>query len=265
MTRKAQRSARLADSEGYVIIVVMMILLVVTLLVGAAVIGSVSANDLSLRDANAKRAQQAADAGLRMAAFEYNLSALDLFSLSTLRAQVGTCVTGSTAAGVGVVTKSTSPSPPWCDPVVQDLGNGESYSYVASPATQILHQTGVQHTGLCLPILGCTGPDITTYSTQVERIVVATGTAGSVTRRVAERVKLTGTATTESCSGIVGCVLDLVLSVLGVNPGASGTTTGASITQSYAVEPNSYRQCPASPPSGPDPSSNCSLGPTGIS
>ncbi len=263
MTRAGHSRLRCAGEDGFALVAAMVILLIVTLLVAAAVIGTVGANGLALRDSNAVRAQQAADAGLRAAVFEYNISALDLFSISTLQSQVGNCVTGSTATGVGVITKSASVSPPWCDAVVQDLGAGEVYSYQASPATQIVHETSRTHTG-CILFL-CTGPDLITYSTQVERIIVSTGTAGSVTRRVAERVSLTGTATAESCSGLVGCLLDAVLGVLGANPGAPGTTTGAKITQSYASEANSYRQCPSSAPSGGDPSSNCSLGPTGIS
>ncbi len=264
MTRSRSRlRTRFADPAGFVIPIVMIVLLVITLLVSAAVIQAVSASGLALRDSNAKRAEQAADAGLRMATFEYDISAVDLLSVASLQSpQVGSCVTGSTAAGIGVTANSVA-SPPWCGAVVEDLGDGESYSYQASPATQISHLGIVQHTGCSLLI--CTGPDIDPYTTELERTVVSTGTAGGVTRRVAARMDLAGTVTAESCSGIIGCLLDAVLGLLGVNPGAPGTTTGANITQSYVIEPGSYRQCPAAPPSGSDPSSNCRMGPSGIS
>jgi Tfp pilus assembly protein PilX len=263
MIRFGALRGRLADAEGFVLVSVMIVLLILGLLVSAAVVTAVGASHLALNDVNDVRAQQAADAGLREATFEYNLSALDIFSISTLQGQVGNCVTGTTATGIGVATQSTSASPPWCAAVIQDLGDSESYSYQSSPATQIVHQTGVTQTGCILFI--CTGPDIITYSTELERIIVSTGTAGNVTRRVAARINMIGTDTTETCGGLVGCLLGAVLNLLGVNPGASGTTTGALITQSYASEPNSYRQCLSSAPSGSDPSSNCSLGPTGIS
>jgi Tfp pilus assembly protein PilX len=231
--------SRVRKSEGFALPLALTVLLVLSLLIVAAGLHAQTASDTALRDLNAKRAQQAADAGLRTAIYEQNALALDLEVILTLSHIRKQCIV-SLSSGISVVDNgpASALAGNYCNPVSVDLGNGASYSYQTSPVIQATNVTGNP--------LG-----LTQLASTLERTIVSTGTAGGVTRRVAARLQAAGTAQQGLCLSQVGSTCS---SPLSGNP-----VSGANITQLYSIEPGSYRQCPAGAPSGGDPSSNCNL------
>ena len=113
----------------------------------AARAGIVSSNQ-SFRDRNAKRAVQAAGAGLQVAVYQANL----------MQPADDQCV--SKGAG-GALSNVAVPAGGWCAPQTEDLGENASYSVQVSGATAV------------------TGPG----ATYARRTIVSTGTVNGVNRR----------------------------------------------------------------------------------
>lgn len=153
MSTRSPLSLHLRREDGIVVPLTVIVLTLALVLVGVAAMGAGFSNNSSNRDRLAKRAQQAADAGI--AAALDRLNRLDV-THGVGRVAAVQCVGVS---GTGTLTLSPGTSGAWCPAVTENLGNGESYSYRVKPVTQT------------------SGADTVTYS------VVSTGTAGAVTRR----------------------------------------------------------------------------------
>jgi hypothetical protein len=148
--------------DGILMPVLMMILAIALILIAVGAKSVAFSGDSANRDRLAKRAQQAADAGV--AAALDRMDRLDVThganGSSTLQ-----CVGGSASA----LTLTAATSGSWCPAMTEDIGNGGSYSYTVRPVTQ------------------AAGDTTTTWT------LVSTGSAGSVKRRVAvDSTALTG-------------------------------------------------------------------------
>jgi hypothetical protein len=153
MPTRSAFGLRLRREDGIVVPVTVLVLALTLVLVGVAAMGAGFSNKSSNGDRLAKRAQQAADAGLAAALDRMNR--LDVTHGASGSAAIQ-CVG---VAASGTLTLSPTTSGTWCPAVTENLGNGESYSYRVRPVEQPSGETTV------------------TYS------VVSAGTAGGVTRR----------------------------------------------------------------------------------
>jgi hypothetical protein len=238
--------ARLADARGFAVPAVLLVLVIVLAFVGAADMAAIYVSGTARGDLNATLAQQAADAGLRVAVYEYNSLAVDTEALFTQSngAVNGMCFAG-TSAGVGDPTTNGvdgSGNVKWCPPVTNDLGDGARYSYVISPATQTVGNPP----GVCLLILCLT---IGEKGSTITRTIVSTGTAGAETRSVEEQVQMQGVSQLQCLVYLLGVCITLGPAIQHV-----------SVTQYYTPVLGSYRQCSAvaaAVPSGQDPTSHC--------
>jgi Tfp pilus assembly protein PilX len=144
-----------ADERGIALPVALAALLILSLLGTAAVLAATETNSLTGRDGNTKAALEAADAGLRVAAYRLNQLRPDATHCPTVPA---------TATGTGNLCAS---------PGVESLGNGASYRYWIS---------GAMTSG------ACAGYAVdSTQSSIAQRCVTAIGTAGGVSARTQER------------------------------------------------------------------------------
>lgn len=153
MSTRSPLALHLRREDGIVVPVTVIVLTLALVLVGVAAMGASFSNNSSNRDRLAKRAQQAADAGLAAA-----LDRMNRLDVTHGASRVPTVQCVGVAAG-GTLTLSPATSGAWCPAVTENLGNGESYSYRVRPVSQPSGATTV------------------TYS------IVSTGTAGGVTRR----------------------------------------------------------------------------------
>lgn len=151
-------------SEDGIALPVAVLVLAITLVISAYAFASATrSNDQSNADRGVKRALQAADAGLQTAV--YRLNKLDAARSAQPCVVVAAGSTDNQLAYAGY----DAATPGWCPAVKETLGDGASWSYrVGAPAAG--------------------GPAI-------ERTVVATGTEGSATRRVAATVSASGATT----------------------------------------------------------------------
>jgi Tfp pilus assembly protein PilX len=256
MTRSALGRSRLASQAGFAIPAAIAVLLILTLLVGAASIAAVSSSGAARTDLNGVRAQQAADAGLRVAAYEYNSLAIDAGAFSVSQACSGgasscttkvrgPCLAGSSAGMTAPVQAGgTSASPQWCSAVTNDMGDGVTYSYVASPPSGTVSVVS----GSCLLGLLCIS-GVKPSNVTMTRTFVSTGSAGNQTRTVLENFTLSGSATPNCLAYLLGLCVNI------------GTVPyHLAISQLYAPVSGSYRACSsaaASVPAGQDPTSKC--------
>lgn len=233
MSPPRRTRAHLRDQRGFAIPITLIVLMIMLALVGAAALAAVSATNVSRTNVNAVRAQQAADAGLRVALYEYSSLAVDsgtLFAETSIGKINGECYKGSSN---GVETpelageEEVEPGKKrvkWCVPVTNSLGDGVRYSYVISPANQIVIRSACD-----LLTLVCE------WESTVTRTVVATGTAGNETRVAKEEAQMKGISY-KSCSKLALCELKLLELEL-------ESFTHTITTQYYASIPGSYRQC----------------------
>jgi Tfp pilus assembly protein PilX len=189
---------------------------------------------IGLRKANATwnstRAHAAAEAGIRMAIYNINTLGLNGASLThlTSTADWTQCAAKATAsAPLGSVAITAGKS--WCEPVVIDLGGGASVSYQASSIVNCNAELGYNP----LPALLALG----TVQDCLKRKIVATGSAGGVTRRVYQEARATGTA-----------------NVIAVLP--SVNLIGSVTLQPARPVPGTLRECPPGG-SAADPSAGC--------
>ncbi len=147
---------RLRDERGIALPVALAALLILSLLGTAAVLAATQASNLTGRDANDKTALEAADAGLRIAAYRLNQLRPDDIHCPTVPV---------TATGAGNLCAS---------PAAQSVGNGASYRYWIS---------GAMTSGTCA------GNAVdNTQSAIAQRCVTAIGTANGISARTQERV-----------------------------------------------------------------------------
>jgi hypothetical protein len=143
-----KHSRRLSSESGVAIPVALAVLFVAAGLATVAARAGIVSSNQSFRDRNAKRAIQAAGAGVQVAIYQTNL----------MQPADDQCVSRGTG---GALTNVPVPAGGWCVPQTEDLGESASYSMQISAATPV------------------TGPGAT-YS---HRTIVSTGTVNGVVRR----------------------------------------------------------------------------------
>ena len=142
---------RLTDERGVALPVALAVLFTVAGLATVAARAAIVSNNQSFRDNNAKRAVQAANAGLQTAVYQINL----------MEPTATQCV--HKAAADGALSNAAVQADNWCLAQAEDLGDGAGYSMQVSAASdETMSSTGV-------PI--------------VQRTVVSTGTVNGVQRR----------------------------------------------------------------------------------
>lgn len=164
------------EQSGIAVPVTVLALLVCLLLVAAAAVRARSAGDTARRDLNAKRALQAAEAGLRMAIYRTNAGSFDLSLLlkPDLEQQCLVRVSGQIAATpmAGPVLGGRR----WCPAFVRDLGNGVGFEHRVSSTVDL---------------------DPADATALLDRRIVATGLSGppgrEVRRRMAAQVRAVAT------------------------------------------------------------------------
>lgn len=141
---------RLTDERGVALPVAIAVLAAVAGLATVAARAAIVSNNQSFRDNNAKRAVQAASAGIQAAIYQTNL----------MQPKPTQCVLKNLSDGA--LTNGAVQGDGWCAPQNEDLGDGASYTMQVS-------QSGP--------------PAITNGQNRVSRTVVSTGTVNGVHRR----------------------------------------------------------------------------------
>ena len=147
---------RLTDERGVALPVAIAVLFAVAGLATVAARAAIVSNHQSFRDNNAKRAVQAANAGLQTAVYQTNL----------MQPGSNQCVLKDMSTGA--LSNGAVQADGWCAPQTEDLGDGGSYA------------VQVSRTGPGAMING---------QNRVPRTVVATGTVNGVRRRATLAVK----------------------------------------------------------------------------
>jgi Tfp pilus assembly protein PilX len=241
--------ARLRDQRGFAIPMAIMLLAVMVTMIGAAAVAAISSRSAAQTDLNAVGAQQAADAGLRIASYEYNSLGIDsgmVFAPQTKELNKpimvkGLCYVANSATGTGAPV-ADEVSGQWCNPVTGTLGEGANWSYVISqPSQTVLTNTTLWEKCVRWIIL-CVEWD-SQLKVEVTRTIVATGRAGNEVRSVEQKYSMLGESI--ECWGILF--------------GLCFTKKGG-ITQYYTPILKTYENCTraaASVPEGQSPESYC--------
>jgi hypothetical protein len=179
---------------------------------------------------NSTRAHAAAEAAGRMAVYRINTLGLNGASLTHLTSTLDStqCPVQATA-GDPIAVATISLGKTWCDPVPVDLGGGAVGTYQLSSIVNCNVEMGWNP----LPAVLSLG----TIQDCLKRKIVATGTAGGVTRRLYEEVRSTASAT--------------VVAGLGVNLISSVTL------QTAKLSPGTLRECTPNGAGASDPSAGC--------
>jgi hypothetical protein len=212
---------RLRHDEQGIALYLALMMLTLTLTFSLAAVGLVLAGTgSSVREAQGRRAQAAAQSGLRMAIYRQNQTAVDLQLSAGAALSAANClVTPLPDLSLGILNVPSG----WCTGSPIDLGNGETATYRVSPAINV---------GDALPnLIGSLLPG-TSYP-RFRRTIVATGKSGQETKRVAQQIELRVTIKL----GLLG-----LGSTLDVKP--------------YAVVPGTFRQC-TDAPTGSTPDTGC--------
>jgi Tfp pilus assembly protein PilX len=122
---------RLTDERGVALPVAIAVLAAVAGLATVAAKAAIVSNNQSFRDHNAKRAVQAASAGLQAALYQTNL----------LQPAANQCVLKNSSTGA--LTSGAVQSDNWCQAQTEDLGDGATYSMQISSATDVTTSTGL--------------------------------------------------------------------------------------------------------------------------
>jgi type II secretory pathway pseudopilin PulG len=160
------RRVDIRSERGFIIPAALMVLTVILLLVAAVVVEATATNNQVNSSLNAIRAQEAADAGLSAAIYDYDALNIDSAALMTgegLASNISSksgnywvshmqngggpelvqsgCYSSSGTNGV-VLAGGTTTNPSWCNPVTDTLAGSEAggapikYSYTISPPYQ---------------------------------------------------------------------------------------------------------------------------------
>ena len=186
---------RLAEERGVALPVALAVLFVTAGLATVAARGGIVSNNQSFRDKNAKRAMQAANAGLQAAVYQTNLMQPAEDQCVLRNTTTGALSNGAVAAG-------------WCAAQTEDLGDGASYSMqISSAGTPTYTSSGL--------------------SVQ-QRTVVSTGIVNNVRRRATVSITAS-TGTPIFPPGYVATVRDAVTmhnnAVFEGHIGSNGTVT----------------------------------------
>jgi type II secretory pathway pseudopilin PulG len=202
----------LTRESGIALPAAMIVLLILAGLTAAAVSASVSTSSSTKRDDNRKAALEAAEAGLKAAT--YRLTMIDPAINVEKPFEKPSCVGHSSTE-----EKKTS-STEYCESNREPLGNGAEFKFWTTP---VLSSTGK-----------CVGAVVTNSTATLglaQRCVIADGTVGNVTRRLAARVATfiaTPLFPVHGMTGLEKVILkgtDNVISALGTNKEISGVGT----------------------------------------
>jgi hypothetical protein len=119
------------DERGVALPVALAVLAAVAGLATVAARAAIVSNNQSFRDNNAKRAMQAANAGLQTAVYQLNL----------LQPSGAQCV--HKAVATGALTKGALQSDNWCQPQTDDLGDGATFTFQVSAPVVTTSSTGL--------------------------------------------------------------------------------------------------------------------------
>jgi hypothetical protein len=144
--------SRLAQERGVALPVALAVLFSAAGLATVAARSGIVSGNQSFRDKNAKRAIQAANAGLQEAVYQTNL----------MQPGVGKCVLKDASSGL---LSNGNVASGWCTAQTEDLGDGAAYS------VQVSNEGSPTTSSSGLPI--------------VQRTIVSTGTVNGVRRRAA--------------------------------------------------------------------------------
>lgn len=217
---------RARNEAGFVLLTALAVMTVALAIAGAALAWSVSSNALTNRDANAKSALAAADAGLRVATYR----------LSEHQPTANDCPTEPTATAVGASGLCAMDGP-------ESLGNGATFEYWVSRA-MVLGDT-------------CVGPAVDNSQSDVaQRCITAIGTVNGVSERAQERVAqytstpvfptaIFGTkSVTISNNETIISDTPSVAALIGTNGQltAGGTGGGTTVIDGYSLPPGASSQ-----------------------
>lgn len=212
---------RLRHDERGVALYLALMMMTLALTFSLAAVGYVMAGtNGAVREAQGRRALAAAQSGLRMALYRTNQTAVDLQLAAGASLTATNClVTPLPDLSLSIVNVPST----WCTGSPIDLGNGERATYRISPAINV---------GDALPgLIGSLLPG--TSVPRFRRTIVASGTSGARTRRVAQQIEMKVTIRL----GLLG-----LGSTLDVRP--------------YTLVPGTFRQC-TDAPTGAAPDSGC--------
>jgi type II secretory pathway pseudopilin PulG len=204
-----------------------MVLFILLLLIATATRVALSASDTTRRDLQAKRALQAADTGLRMATYQQNALGLDLNMLLNLPQQ---CVIDTGQLGFQALVVGN-----WCQPVVEDMGNGVTWSYQVSP---VITPPGFSNLGT-LNAQAALQRTVVAVGTacRVATTACTPGTSGSVSRRLTATLQAGVPGVPTSYSSITSTLIPLL-------------KTGTLTTKLQLYKQISFHECsPGAPPS----------------
>ena len=122
---------RLKDERGVALPVAMAVLFAVAGLATVAARAAIVSNNQSFRDNNAKRAVQAANAGLQAALYQLNL----------MQPSSTQCVHRNTSTGA--LTNGALQADNWCQGQTEDMGDGATYTVQVSAPTVLTTSTGL--------------------------------------------------------------------------------------------------------------------------
>lgn len=221
---------RLRSQDGFAVPIAIWMLVLGLLFGGLAMSQAL----LGLRKAtsswNSTRAHAAAESALRMAVYSVNTLGLNGAAVTHLTSTADwTQCAAKVNASDPMASVAITAGRAWCDPVTVDLGGGVTATFQLSSIVNCNAEMGYDP----LPSVLSLG----TIQDCLKRRIVATGTAGGVTRRIYEDTRATATAS--------------VVGALGVN------LIGSVALQLARPVPGTLRECTPNGGSPADPSTGC--------
>jgi hypothetical protein len=226
-------TSRLRAQDGFAIPIAIWMLTLGLLFGGLAMSQALLGFQRSNESWNSTRAHAAAEAAARMAIYRVNTLGLNGASVTHLTSTLDwtQCAVQTTAADNSVIvgTATIGVGKSWCDPVSIDLGGGATATFQLSSIVNCNVELGYNP----LPTLLSAG----TIRDCLKRKIVATGTAGGVTRRIYEETRATASAN--------------VVGALGVNLISSVTLQPATLV------PGTLRECTPKGGTSSNPAAGC--------
>ena len=194
---------RLGREDGMAMMMAVLVTTIMLLLVGGAIAVSVQGSGATTRDNNTKAADEAVEAGLRVATYRLNY----------IQPDANSCINQNSAV---------TPANGLCQDTTETVNNGGTYSYYDTPP--------LGSGGTCVGYPVSSSVDIT------QRCVTVTATSHGVTRRAQARVASVSGAPLFPAAGVVGLAGISINNQAYIN--GSATTNGALTMQNSAIIPN---------------------------
>ena len=207
--------SRLTGQDGMAMIMAVLVTTVLLTLVGGAVTVSVQGSGATTHDDSTKAADEAVEAGLRVATYRLN----------QIQPSDTTCINNNSAV---------TPTNGTCQDTTETLANGSTFTYWTTPPL------GSGNT--------CVGNPITSSSLLTQRCITASATAYGVTRRAQVRVVSYAGSPLFPAPGLVG--LDGISLNNQAHINGSATTNAALTMQNQAIIVNNGTNAVELGPSG---------------